>query len=187
MTGPGDHGISRHVPGDLSMPAQISRRFLCTLIDVSLLVVIHCIIIYDTASPQWLPEYVHWLYGTKIEVMRITYFIVMHGLFGQTIGKMLGGIAVVTLDDAKISYRRSILRELASASGPTLLYVLFVRPFFPRESTASHAARSLLYLCWIFDYSMIFFDKERRQAFHDRIAGTKVIDNRNREALQVVS
>ena len=161
------------------MPAQISRRFLCAIIDIFLLVGIHCIIvIYDTASPQWLPEYLHWLYGAKIEVMRITYFVVMHGLFGQTIGKMLGGIAVVTLDNAKISYRQSILREFASASGPNLLYALFLRPFLPWESMASYAVRSLLYLCWIFDYSMIFFDKERRQAFHDRVAKTKVIEKR---------
>ena len=43
-------------------------------------------------------------------------FVVMHGLYGQTVGKMLMKVKVLTFSETPMKFRQAILREAAADS-----------------------------------------------------------------------
>lgn len=80
-------------------------------------------------------------------ILFITYFTFFHGSWGQTIGKMICGLRVVTIDGQPLSFPRALLR--------TIVYALSAIPFF-------------LGFIWV------GFSSSKR-SWHDLIAGTMVI------------
>jgi len=80
-------------------------------------------------------------------VLSITYFAFFHGAWGQTIGKMIFGLRVITIDGQPLSFPRALVR--------TIVYALSAIPFF---------------LC--FSWAGLPYSK---RSWHDLIAGTMVI------------
>jgi uncharacterized RDD family membrane protein YckC len=80
-------------------------------------------------------------------ILFIAYFAFFHGAWGQTIGKMICGLRVVTIDGQPLSFPRALVR--------TIVYALSAIPF------------SLGFL-WV------GFTSSKR-SWHDLIAGTMVI------------
>jgi uncharacterized RDD family membrane protein YckC len=76
------------------------------------------------------------------------YFILMHGLRGATVGKMIIGARVVNLDGSPINVGRAALRYL----GETLSWMSFG-----------------------IGYLMIAFRDDKR-GLHDLVAGTRVVN-----------
>jgi uncharacterized RDD family membrane protein YckC len=80
-------------------------------------------------------------------ILFIAYFAFFHGAWGQTIGKMIFGLRVITIDGQPLSFTRAFSR--------TIVYTLSAIPFF-------------LGFIWV------GFTSSKR-SWHDLIAGTMVI------------
>jgi uncharacterized RDD family membrane protein YckC len=80
-------------------------------------------------------------------ILFITYFAFFHGTWGQTIGKMIIGLRVITIDGQPLRFPRAFVR--------TIVYALSAIPFF-------------LGFIWV------GFTSSKR-SWHDLIAGTMVI------------
>ena len=80
-------------------------------------------------------------------ILFIAYFAFFHGAWGQTIGKMIFGLRVITVDGQPLSFPRALVR--------TIFYALSAIPF-------------LLGFLWVGFISS-------KRSWHDLIAGTMVI------------
>ena len=85
--------------------------------------------------------------GAFVTLVLISYHVIFLTFVGQTPGKALMGLRVVTVHGQRLSYARSFLRLLA--------YVVSGIPFY-------------LGFVWV-------LVDDRRQAWHDKVAGTYVI------------
>lgn len=52
------------------------------------------------------------------------YFVILEGLFGQTVGKRAAGIVVVSRDGSPITFRQSLVRNLLRAVDGVLNYAV---------------------------------------------------------------
>ncbi|MCE2029486.1 RDD family protein [Sessilibacter corallicola] len=110
------------------------------------------------------------------------YSIALHTLYGQTLGKMLTGVKVVTLEsETAISFKHAFLRDCVPI---VMLVVLIMVSVFIPVGAENQTPEWLLYtmsilgiayLIWHFleIVTMLFNDKNR--ALHDFIAGTVVV------------
>lgn len=109
------------------------------------------------------------------------YSIVMHGLYGQTLGKMAMKVRVVDVSEKPISFRHAFLREF-----PQLLFnfslIFIVLPQIPNsegniEFSANPFGNVLYFLMMIYGIANIavFLFNDKRRALHDFIAGTVVV------------
>jgi uncharacterized RDD family membrane protein YckC len=87
-------------------------------------------------------------------------------LWGRTIGKRLTGIAVVALDGALPRPSQALVRAAVYALPPA------ARPI--------PVLNVLLAIGWLAGAGLLF-EGTRRQALHDRLAGTLVVDTRVQE------
>ena len=114
----------------------------------------------------------------------LLYSILMHGLFGQTVGKMLTGVRVVDLAEASITMRQAILRD-----SPGLLFELAFIPLalihldwwiaFQRGDLAEIPRWFLILgfgalLMFLVEVATMLTNGKRR-ALHDFIAGSVVV------------
>jgi len=94
------------------------------------------------------------------------YWIVGHGRFGQSAGKAVVGLRVVTEDGEPVGYGRAAARYLVTTIGWVVAWIA------PRSWTDVTAALPTLWPLVV--YVPILVDREGR-GLHDRIAGTKVV------------
>ena len=67
------------------------------------------------------------------------YFIIFHGMGGKTVGKWLLGLRVVGADKAPITYRRALLRWIATVGlGCASLGLAFLWILWQREKRGWH-------------------------------------------------
>lgn len=109
------------------------------------------------------------------------YSILMHGIYGQTLGKMALKVKVVDTSEKPITFHHAVLREL-----PYLSFN-FSLTFFSMQETSRawnenpftpHSAGDvILYLMigWMFLDVAVFFISDKCRALHDFIAGTVVV------------
>jgi uncharacterized RDD family membrane protein YckC len=113
----------------------------------------------------------------------LAYFIFLHGKYGQSIGKMIMNVKIVSFpDESPITYKKAILRDLPyliligldfllsclvqiapSISGNFIISAIGI--------LASYAA-----IIWFIIEIAAMLTDERRRAINDKIAGTVVID-----------
>ena len=111
------------------------------------------------------------------------YSVVLHGLYGQTLGKMALDIKVV---DAKnegcISFKQALLRDCVPII--VLVLMLFSTLFIPVVTAADEIPHWVIYLLFGFSFTLIGWHlleiitmlfNDKRRALHDFIAGTVVI------------
>jgi uncharacterized RDD family membrane protein YckC len=106
------------------------------------------------------------------------YFIVMHAMFGQTVGKMLMKVKVLdAFSESPVKFYQAFLRDL-----PQLLFILgsfiFLNPLAPDEiNSPEYMKNPLVILMMFWGLADIFsvFTNEKRRAIHDYIAGTVVV------------
>lgn len=110
------------------------------------------------------------------------YSILLHGMYGQTIGKMLVGVKVLSYPtENPINLKQAIQRDIVPIVFMLILYL--PRYFFPgaeNEKMPSYLNVILRLLVWIpviwylAEIITMVFDKKCR-ALHDFIAGTVVV------------
>lgn len=112
----------------------------------------------------------------------VIYSVVMHATFGQTVGKMLANVKVVTvLDESDIRLRHALLRDIVPIAGLVLSFVGILwdalLPSSPATISFALAALWLVVLVvfWPVAEIITMLLNKKRRAIHDYIAGTVVI------------
>jgi len=141
--------------------ASLGKRFAATCIDISIMMV--CLV--PIVQSMGLVELVEKQQAIPVDaqikliIFQLMMFFVLHGFllqqYGQTIGKRIIGIAIVTLDNQKPAFLPLILQRYVSQWLMGMVPVLGV----------------LLRLA-----DILFVFRDDRRCIHDWIAKTKVID-----------
>jgi uncharacterized RDD family membrane protein YckC len=112
----------------------------------------------------------------------VTYSVLMHGFFGQTLGKMAAKVKVLDISENKLTMRQAFLRDIVPIvlGVITIFYVVpivleRVHPF--KEITWTFPMIILLYanLCWYFAEVITMLANKKRRAVHDFIARSVVV------------
>jgi uncharacterized RDD family membrane protein YckC len=173
------------VEGEYGRYRNFWRRFSAAFIDG--------IVLYPVS---WLDESM-WGLGLPIpflvlwflvsNTVGVAYSVVLHGLFGQTIGKRAVGVRVYDVSGGKLSFRQAVLRDcfpivvniIAVVAG---LSVVFKgeNPYDAASLAESAMSPWMLAMVWssvlwlILELTTMFLNPYRR-ALHDLIAGSVVM------------
>jgi uncharacterized RDD family membrane protein YckC len=110
------------------------------------------------------------------------YSVVLHGLYGQTVGKRIAGVWVRDITEGPLSFRQALLRD----SVPIVLTIGAVildlpkafRGINPLEDTALDTASSFIgftAIAWFGAEVVTMLWNNKRRAIHDFIAGSVVV------------
>jgi len=112
----------------------------------------------------------------------VTYSVLMHGQYGQTLGKMLTGVKVLDLSESRLSLRQAFLRDSVLIAF-TLAGIVFDMPKVLAGIPPWQELKPSVGF-WILTYgSAVWFlaelgtmlTNEKRRAIHDFIAGSVVV------------
>jgi uncharacterized RDD family membrane protein YckC len=107
------------------------------------------------------------------------YIIVMHGLYGQTLGKMAMNVKVLDISEEPLKFRQAIIREAPQlAFNLGVVYLLIA--FFPQNFNAENVQTpfsvfATLSAVWGLADILTFLFSAKRRALHDLLAGTVVV------------
>ena len=113
--------------------------------------------------------------ATLTALFSLSYYVLLHYYFGQTLGKKIAKVKVVDLSEKPVNFGQSVIRSL-----PHLILVMFSISF----STADKLYGQHEEMFWVLQgavwvYSLVdigfFMVSVKRRALHDFIAGTVVV------------
>jgi len=127
----------------------------------------------------------------------LVYTVVMHGRYGQTVGKMVAKVRVVDFrTEERISWRQAWLREGLPAPPSLwfLCYMVYLIITAPASSTLlrrpamllagkSFWAITALPVLWYITELLTMLTNRKRRALHDFIAGTVVVRTNIEESM----
>lgn len=156
-----------------------SKRFWAGLID-SLLVIPLSLI------NMWLPSLAppKFILVTWVVISFTAFYIyeiLMHGFYGQTLGKMITKVKVVDLSEGPITMWQSVLRDgvplLISLAFMTnaIFLILNDAAFDDIIANRTGFVLTILMYGWLIVDIVTFLVKRRLRAAHDFIAGTMVV------------
>ncbi len=164
--------IAGFIDGLVLMPIALIEK-LFTSSDPSTQVVVEWAIVSHSA---------YWVYN-----------VLMHGYYGQTVGKKVAGIKVVDITESPISLRQAFLREGVYGGLCTIKLILFLfQKFFSGDvelSTMELLTNSIgnVGLGWFIAEFVTMLTNEKRRALHDVIAGTVVVRTQFIEEHKVIT
>src|SRR5687767_6350524 len=110
------------------------------------------------------------------------YTVIMHGIYGQTVGKMVTGVKVLDVsEDRQITMRQSFLRESVVIIFNTVLLayaIYFTLNDVPRDGNELANIDTVVIIganVWFFAEIISCLSNYKRRAIHDYIAGTVVV------------
>ncbi len=107
-------------------------------------------------------------------VLPVSYFAILQGAWGQSLGKICGRSRVAMLDGAPLRAGRAWLRAVALV-GPILLMPLTLPLAVRADYVLPIFILALSQLYWAVDGLFVICDFNGRRSLHDRIAGTRVV------------
>jgi uncharacterized RDD family membrane protein YckC len=110
-----------------------------------------------------------------LNLANIVYFVILHGLYGQTAGKYLTGVRVVRPDDSPIGFSRAIVRNLPQIVLVSVSLLPFMNIELGGAPDAPITPISILIALWGLADVMVFIFHPQGRALHDLIAGTVVV------------
>lgn len=121
-----------------------------------------------------------WVLFLAISLAYVIYFVVMHGLFGQTVGKMLMKVKVLDFSEAPIKFRQALLRDLpqlvTTVGSFIFLYPLTATVMDPNSPDYWKNPFIILMLIWNVADMVSPFTNVKRRALHDYLARTVVVN-----------
>jgi uncharacterized RDD family membrane protein YckC len=115
----------------------------------------------------------------------LVYSVVLHGRYGQTVGKMATRVKVVDLSQGPIGMRRALLRDspwigLAVADAVCGSMLILREGHIDLFGSNSGVLRvlTLASILWTLAEFLTMMTNRRRRAIHDWIAGTLVVRTR---------
>lgn len=155
-------------------------RFVALIID-SIIFIPLAIINYGVNTLD-LPPVLSHLWLLVMTLAQPFYTIVMHGLYGQTLGKMAVKIKVVDLYENPITFHHAVLRSLPQIFF-SLILIFLSKPQTTDADGILHSATATFAsimmfaaLAWNLADIAVFFVNHKRRALHDFVAGTVVIE-----------
>lgn len=118
-----------------------------------------------------------------LQVIALSYYIVMHTRYGQTVGKMATGVKVVDKSEQHgISLGQAVTRDIVPVSMVALSAIYLLAYGAPLEDARvtgmaafiQYATGYAIMAWWIAEVVTMLFNRKRR-AVHDLIAGTVVV------------
>jgi uncharacterized RDD family membrane protein YckC len=148
-------------------PAEPAQRLVARIID-TLLVALPVVLVTRATLPRVTAEIVA---SAGLAFLLVVYDSVLHAGWGQTLGKRLTGIRVVSVpaegtggDGGRPSPAQALLRA-----------AVYAVPIAARSVPVLGAIAGIF---WVTNVGLLL-ERPRRQALHDRIAGTAVVSIRN--------
>jgi uncharacterized RDD family membrane protein YckC len=109
------------------------------------------------------------------------YSVLMHGYYGQTIGKMCTGVKVLDISEKSLNMNQAIIRDLIpiTISVITFIYMAIIvtngtNPF-SIDSKDNNMLIDNIGIIWFFIEIVTMLLSKKRRALHDYIAGSVVI------------
>lgn len=162
------------------------RRFWAGIVDGVILIPLGWLddLVFSTARPTafivaWMlvsyPAY--WLYG-----------VLMHGFYGQTLGKILLKVKVLDVSEAPVTMWQAFLRDsiyIAINTAALIITIYFLLRGEQIDAESVIAANAVLLsaaLLWFLAEILTCLTNPKRRALHDLIAGTVVVKTEPRPA-----
>jgi uncharacterized RDD family membrane protein YckC len=139
-------------------------------------------------------------------LLYFVYHIYMNANYGGTIGKLIVGIKIVKLQGDKIKYKEAFLRNIVdlafgvvialiqtitlfSISDPSYENLTWIKKsiYLHNSTPAYFGFISVASQVWIWSELVFLLLNKKKRAIHDFIAGTVVIDIRNKEIAHDIS
>lgn len=173
--------VAEEIISNVNKYSTFWPRFWAAIIDGILFAIIlytECLILGIEYSTE--DKFLQAVNGIQISI----YFIFMHGLYGQTLGKMALGVMVLNhQDEENINIPQALKRESVNLAINTFWTVLIFAVSISMEWYGS-ISESLIYSAAIFgllsilwalsEFVTMLFNQKRR-ALHDFIGGTVVV------------
>jgi len=135
---------------------------------------------------RWVYSNVHWngvlvIWFVFASSLPYLYNVLMHGKYGQTIGKMATKVKVVDVSLAKLSMRQAFLRDsvyIALTTGAVIIGIPGIIAggnSYRNPNTVSERILVYTSLAWFVVELVTMLTNSKRRAFHDFIAGSVVV------------
>jgi len=154
----------------------MGRRFAALLIDAVVLGAAYVIFLIGIRLLGTANDLLLLVLFATINLAGVFYFILLHAFYGQTIGKRIADIKVVSVSEAPTNFGQSVLRSM-----PLLIPALFTVTLISRETPPDLATQIIGTLIIVAVSSFFVIDlgvfviNEKRRALHDFIAQTVVV------------
>lgn len=124
-------------------------------------------------------------YWVGMSFLYFGYAVLLHGHFGQTIGKRVTRVRVLDVSGSKLTLRQALTRE--SPSVPPILYLLWIdmpyllqgqnpgSPEVLQEQGIFYLAAQVFSFLWFVLEVATMLTNKRRRAIHDFIASSVVV------------
>ena len=154
-------------------------RFLAGIVDAIVFSPI-IIVLYWVIEQQFsaITNLIFWVF---FSLSYYVYSVLMHGLFGQTLGKMLLKVKVFSSAGEELGIRRALLRDSVIITSSVALLIIetpdiLMGVSLEEAGTNSEAYLLLTYadLIWFLAEFSTMLTNKRRRAVHDYIAGSVV-------------
>lgn len=143
-------------------------RFLASIVDGLIFLplgLVNMAVVRLEVSPA-----IHYLWVLLMTIAPLCYTVILHALYGQTLGKMAGKVKVVDLNENPITFHHAVLRSLPQ------IFFSFAMIFFSSQFDSNLLTVTIiLYSIWSILDIIVFFVSDKRRALHDFVAGTVVI------------
>ena len=152
---------------EIKFQTRLARIF-ATLIDCIILTAAYWIIVLAA----YLANYDASIINALVYIGPFAYSTLLHYLYGQTLGKMIFNVQVLTNhDESSLSLIACILRDAPLLVTSVLLYF---SPFLI-DAALKFAILIVLAFTWHITNFIAFMSSNKRRAIHDYIAGTVVV------------
>ncbi len=154
-------------------------RFFASIIDS--LVFLPLIFVNSMVFANTSPGVILYLWLLVLNLANPLYAILMHGYYGQTLGKMAFKVKVVTLLENPITIQHAVMRSLPQIIFSTAVLLASVSATAQNQETGYFTVSSvagvitILLVFWFIADIITFFSVEHFRALHDVIAKTVVI------------
>ncbi|MGV3000731.1 RDD family protein [Vibrio sp. E150_018] len=144
---------------------------------------------------QWVDEYILsgvfgsgsvFIWGVGSSMLGISYYVIMHTKYGQTVGKMVTKVKVIDVTESRnLTMKQSCMRDIVPIiMVPFTIYVYAQFAFYGH--TWDSLEQGLLFtiitfsmIGWVVLESISMLFNEKRRAVHDYIAGSVVVRKAN--------
>ena len=174
-------------PGTLARPG-VFRRIVCISIDwLILLPTWYQLVI---AAVAWIAVPLHVSIGhyafivlaySLLAVVSFFYFLILHGGFGKSVGKVLGRLRVVSLDGSRASWERIFVRSALYPGTILIVSACGLLPASPGDGSYRVFGGLVVvtFMIWVLaDALVALFDTRMQRSLHDKISGTRAIRDR---------
>lgn len=155
-------------------------RFFASLIDGIFLSITGALI---SLPLGFFPNLLSFLNEYISPFLLLGYFVVLHGLYGQTLGKLVTSVKVVNhSDEEPISIKQAFLRDCAPLIVFSIALLTIVLSSIIDDGNISEISQLIVLFAGTFQFVWFFLEiltmlfNEKRRALHDFIAGTVVIN-----------